>query len=82
MSTAIQSSFEETIADILKEFPGTTVLVPDDEAKKYAIEILTALSNLIRINQGKRIKKQVLYEAMVEVVADGLKAVERLHAKA
>ena len=72
-------SFDGVLVDILREFPGTTVLVPDDEAKKYAAEILSALSNLMRINQGKRIKKQVLYQAMVEVVADGLKAVERLN---
>lgn len=67
-----------TVAKVAATFPGSTVLLPKDKADEYAIEILTALARLVEVNRGKKVDKAKLWQAMIDVVSDGVRAVDRL----
>lgn len=77
----LDPAMAETVAKIAANFPGSTVILPKEKADEYAIEILTALAKLVDVNRGKRVDKAKLWQAMVEVVSDGVRAVDRLIAK-
>ena len=62
----------ETLRELSIIFPGTTRLRSLGEVRQRAEEVLMALSGLFRVHRGKRISRTALYEAMVEIVMDGL----------
>lgn len=77
-AVALDPKMAETVAKVVATFPGSTLILPKNKADEYAVEILTALARLVEVNRGKRVDRNKLWQAMIEVVSDGLMAAERL----
>ena len=73
-----QAQIEEAIAKIAEVMPGSVVVLEDDAAEKYAVDILMALANLIKVNKGKKVSRGALWDGMVDTVKSGLLAANRL----
>lgn len=77
-AVALDPKMAETVAKVVATFPGSTLILPKSKADQFAVEILTALARLVEVNRGKKVDKAKLWQAMIDIVSDGLMAAERL----
>ncbi len=69
---------EEAIAVIAQACPRSTVVIPKNKAEEHAVSILRALANIAKLNKGKRVNRENLWQEMVDVTTEGVLAVGRL----
>ena len=66
------------VTEVAAAFPGVRRVIDQKEAEAHATAILIALRNVLVLNKGKRVSAHTLWQTMVQVVAEGVLAVDRL----